>query len=809
MNKFSINAMLFLSTIFGFSQTTTIPKGTYTANEGGLDITLTLREDNTYELSYLRGVLERQNDFAVKLKSNAKTSSFNLEYTFDKKLISDKIKIKLSSGNVYDGANIYVGIQNGETTPDYKSIATIKKGNETIQIEEPETGDFVFELKRSEFLNLAYEDYDLKTEISRFKIPENVSEIAISYKKNYLRDLNLQGIYDTTTKVLTVSENGKSALKFTLDDKTLPIKEDFTKPIAIEVKNNWTFPGKEINKVITEETVAMAVDTTTTEAKQFVFQHQKSNSFNEALQHIAKTPKKFLVVSFDLNNKNRKTEFDEFIRNSEKEFANYMYYGYKEEYDNFNFYLATDNDKKLLSKYKIKSDKEVLILNSKGDLLYHTKGSLKEKIDLVGVYDNAISDFNKANQQLEFDKVILNKKSTNKEVLNVLKKNYDFVKVPVIADKDAIKFTPPVAVKTDVNIEKESDEEEVKEVKTDAVVDTVATATYSDYYDYSIIKDPKNLYKLKTTYKNVSEKWLKIVKDFKKNNTYDADYLFVLKQELIEDGFSKRIFDKTNTFETNFEILDYVFANYKTIKKDENKESKVADAVLPEGEETTAVATMDEKREDEMPYVAGIDTVLENYFYKISNAEYSENQKELCVKGFKYYKKFIELQDFKSSKVRNYLNALSNNLNIDVNLKEYFEVFEDYFNKIVSPNKNLIESLDADFTANTDNESDWKNYKDNFATDCNLAAWTVVKDEKNTNQIQKAFKWSETSLQLQKDSHYFWDTLGQLFYLNGQKDKAIEAEQKAIEFAKDTDNDAEYTAVLEKMKTGSYPIPRD
>mgnify|MGYP006348251857 CR=1 FL=1 len=70
--------------------------------------------------------------------------------------------------------------------------------------------------------------------------------------------------------------------------------------------------------------------------------------------------------------------------------------------------------------------------------------------------------------------------------------------------------------------------------------------------------------------------------------------------------------------------------------------------------------------------------------------------------------------------------------------------------------------------------------------------------------IQKAIVWSETSLKIAKNVHYYLDTLAQLYYKNGEKTKAISTEEKALELGKDSEYGEEYKITLEKMKNGSY-----
>ena len=133
--------------------------------------------------------------------------------------------------------------------------------------------------------------------------------------------------------------------------------------------------------------------------------------------------------------------------------------------------------------------------------------------------------------------------------------------------------------------------------------------------------------------------------------------------------------------------------------------------------------------------------------------------------------------------------------------------FEIYFNKVVAPNKSIIENLDIDFSVNSESES-WSDYKYDFSNNCNNVAWEIVKKPtNNTSELRKAIKWSETSIEIQKDKHYLYDTLGQLYYLNNQKDKAIATQQKAIDLDENSDNETVYKTVLDQMKNGTYTKP--
>ena len=169
---------------------------------------------------------------------------------------------------------------------------------------------------------------------------------------------------------------------------------------------------------------------------------------------------------------------------------------------------------------------------------------------------------------------------------------------------------------------------------------------------------------------------------------------------------------------------------------------------------------------------------------------------------FEYYKKYVKLTDYKTSVVNSYIHVLDDNLADAEIQKEYLEIFEIYFNKIMSPNKSIIENLDLDYSSN-DNDY-WNSYKSEFATHCNSVAWEIVKKITDKALIQKAIKWSEASNEIDTKNHYFSDTLARLYYLTGQKDKAVLTQQKAFDLGGDSENSEDYKTVLDQIKNGTY-----
>jgi tetratricopeptide (TPR) repeat protein len=91
----------------------------------------------------------------------------------------------------------------------------------------------------------------------------------------------------------------------------------------------------------------------------------------------------------------------------------------------------------------------------------------------------------------------------------------------------------------------------------------------------------------------------------------------------------------------------------------------------------------------------------------------------------------------------------------------------------------------------------------------NNVSWYVVENNiKDANRIKKAIEWSEMSLKLSRNNSYYMDTLAQLYYKNGEKQKAILTQEEAIKNYKDAevnpDTLTDMKNVLERMKSGTY-----
>jgi hypothetical protein len=760
----------------------TIEPGVYTGQTGGQNIKLLLTPDKKFDMSFFFGDYQMRNDSIIFNNATQKTPKFSLKPVADAEYSSTlQIDLSYELANYYQ-SEIYIGTQDDEN----RKVAYKPLKDYLTTDDYSATAVYNMQIAKAKYLFITESRYD-KTTVFKFQIPENVHRASLEYLPYGASDLKLRGYIDPSTNKLAISD-GKSPVLFNFEKENsqLSKKDSSIVPISENTAPNWRKDnGFEDDTVVAE-----------VYAPPYVFKHVISNNFSSALSEIKNKSNKFLVLCYDPKNKNAKTEFESFINTSEESISSYMYSEYNPSYDHFNFYLASDSDKKILTKNNVKSEQEIVVFNAEGEMIYHTKGSINDKKDLFSIYNSIHKDLSAANEKLALDKLVNNKSAAVNDIKAALRKTstsetvYATIAPPVLA-VDAVKFDPPVVIKEEVK----TDEPVVIEEKVsyETTVDSAAymvPPAYEDNY-YDLIKDKENLYTFKSNKEAVMAKWRKVLDTFKNSKNYDKEFVQIIKAELTNTGFTNKLFPKANYNSTDldFELLDYVFANYKMLL--EPPVEKVAEAVKEEG---AVIAEY-----EPYYYEQDIKTVINSH---LSYANFPENPQ--IEKVLKYYKKHLEISGFDATAVQNYLYALKQNIEIGTNKKEYLETYEKYFNSIVNKNTSIIENLDAAFSVSSDNDyGNWTGYKNAFANLANDVSWYLVEKSNDAAYLAKAIKWSETSLIIEKNNHYYLDTLAQIYYKNGMKQKAIETEQKAIDANNDGDN-SEYKLVLEKMKNGTY-----
>ncbi|KAF2339942.1 hypothetical protein [Flavobacterium tistrianum] len=746
-------SLLFAGISISFAQTNGIEKGTYLSTNKGGKIKLNLLDDNKYELVFYSGGYEIKGDSLVFLKSkNTVNNRFDLSFVKDKN--AKKVKIKFLNPSYY---SFYIGTQKGTEAVQYQRVSDIKTK------EDPEwtKDDLEFEIDKTDFLYLVYEDYNGKSDVNKFALPKDVSEVTISYDLAILNDLNLAGSFDKKTKELRISDQaGKDPLVFVNEKDEKPAKTPIVVPIETQSVTNWTYPGKDSdsyggfavdsvgNNLIDTAAVAGSaypVDATASYTK-YDFKLKIEDNLKKAIESTKTASNKFLVVVVDSKNKKAKEGFDAFVKEQETQTGYNMYDSYNALYDTYNYYLAGADDKKWLKNNKITNDPSVLVLNENGDVLAVAKSDLTTQQYQFSYYGDFYKRLQKANAFLSIDKVLKNKKASDADSINAFNKaalletSYDYDSDYSVSDPNSTDF---VITKTALN------------------------------------------------QKEVAQTWKKLIEAHQKDKAVNMYLAETIIKEIKNQGFTKQLFSTDRILnDTDFLAIDYL------LNHSEDIENNRADFNSKQGELHT-VGNM----------VSEISDALQQNLYLSQDGVSGEMNKE---KINSIYKKIIASGKGNFDVYRNYFYYLSQIEEKDGSNITYLREFNMYFdNTLAGPSP--IEKLDAIFggldSSSSYSYDGWSSFKLYHSDICNNAAWTVVLKPQNSNFIKEAIKWSEYSLVISKNNPYYLDTLAQLYYKDGQTQKAIETQVLAVKYiTSDVDEETanQMKEVLTKMSNGTY-----
>ena len=741
MRNYIWSFLLFFCVVFpSFSQTKTIEKGTYISTNKGQKIKLNLLDNNKYELVFYSGDYKIKGDSLIFIQSKKVENPFNLTYKNDNK--SQKIKIKFIDPSFY---SFYVGTQKGSEAVQYERLSDIK----TKLDPEWTNIDVEFEIDRTDYLYLVFEEYEAKSTISKFALPKDISEITIKYELNEVNDLNLAGFYDKKTNELQIAEHaGKNPLTFINSKDAQPDVASNVTPIENKSVLKWTYPGKE---PLVSDDFGVAVDSAATVdyASKYDFKFKVENNLKSAIAATKAAKTKFLIVYNDSKNPAAKTDFDAVLKDLEEQVGYYMYDAYNAQYDVFNYYLATADDKKWLKTNKISDSPVIVILNRDGDVLATAKSNLLDKKSELSYYDEFAKKLQRANAFFAFAKVAKNKKATDTDVISA------FYKASIL----------------DIPYEYET---------TDSVTVEVNPVDF-------------NIAKVALDKKEVTQIWKKLIESHQKDTKPNRELVETILREIKNVGFFKQFFNEERVFnDTDFLAIDYLLKHYDAIEK-----------MNIEDENGTALALLKGSLSFE------ISSALQQNSYVVQEGVAGKaNQNKIIA----IYKKLIASGKGNFDCYKNYFEYLNSDSENSVDDVAFLKEFKSYFDSNLSTEKgNAIERLDSMF-ATLDTNSDysyngWNSFKDYHSNLANNAAWATVLKPANNSFIKDAVSWSEYSLIVTKNNPYYLDTLGQLYYKDGQKEKAIATQKLAVKFL--TDEIDEQTAVeiretLTKMEDGTY-----
>lgn len=730
-----------------FSQTKDIEKGTYLSTNKGQKIKLNLLDEDKYELVFYSGGYKIKGDSLVFSQSKTADESFNLTFKNDKK--AKKIKIKFLDPSYY---SFFIGTQNGSGEVEYQRISDIK----TKADPEWKNIDLDFEIEKADYLYLVYEGYDVAAKIYKYALPKDVSEITIKYDYNVLGDLKISGFYDKKTNELKISgPGGKDPIVFLNEKNTPPVADTpNVTPIEKQTIEKWTYPGKDAYTT-GDYGAEAAVDSAGTVVEAYAspkidFKFKIENNLKDAIAATKNAQTKFLVVYSDSKNASAKADFDAFVKEQEVQVGYNMYDVYDPQYDIFNYYLATADDKKWLKANKLGDSPNVIVLNGDGDVLTSAKSTLNDQKSKFNYYDDFCKKVQRANAFYTFNKVVKNKKATDADLVSAFNR---------------------------------------------------AAALELPYdYDsaYVVAAEPNNTVDFKLNNasldkKEVLQTWKKLIEAHQKDAAPNMLLVSTILKEIKNQGFYKQFFKEDRILnDADFLSIDYLIKHYDAIEKGNAQVENPTYEVAKTGNLSTEISSA---------------LQMNSYVSQEGVAGSASQDKIISI-----YKKLITAGKGGFDCYKNYFAYLSQDSETSTNDTTYLKEFSTYYDTYLSAEKgNVIEKLDNMY-ATIDPNSEysyggWNSFKDYHSNLANSAAWSVVLKPENSNFIKKAINWSEYSLVVTKNNPYYLDTLAQLYYKDGQKEKAVETQKKALQYSAtvyegDTLNDMK--EVLEKMQNGTY-----
>ena len=737
---------------------TPVPSGNYKANSLGNALELRFLPNGTYELIATSG------EYSIKDKKilfQPLSSSFVVE---KKQSDSQQLQITLKTPprTGADPRYLYIGYENAKGEVEYVCVYNKIDSLENIEEKKDSNGETYYVLESFEVprtANLYLVDahqaaYSKNKEVNIQKFPigkdTNAVEVTVLVGNS---TFNLNGTYNPDKQTISVSEgNSSNAILFSkANDKPNPNQVPFTSKESV---SHWThFIDFEKERDIPR----YDPDKNAKEKAKAVVSVPKD--LNAALASADKQSR--LVVVFQQpDNPKAKEEFNNFFAKYKEEGIGYNY-----EEDNespiypYEFYLATAKDLKTLKAKGVPAGNQLALLDVAGNLIYSQPATIEEIVndELFGSNAN-VAQFGTMAMACALDKALSNNKLSTKEIQAIfttfLKK--DSQRVYLLAKNRPEQKTG------------DSNEEEA--------FDYIAQEA-EDYF--SNLKNPKGIYQMQLTPEQAIAQWERVVNAHKKDSKLDPEYAFLLSLNNAEANYYYRIFNAEKpTTTADIDAIAYLV--------------KFADEIK----------AYNKKIEGNDDNYMGYNERLEKGIIEVNYGELSNqlehitfNDKKLFEPVKTTYKEGLKKNLFSAD---NYIDFLYDN-----NVDEAAVYFGEYYKNLLQKDGNLIVALDKAFSEG-DDENSWKYYKMRFANRANNIAWKVFEEHKqNPDKLNEAFQWSSSAVQLEPENSFYLDTFAHLLYARGEKQKALEIEEKAVKnLPVGDDEKSEIQTNFEKMKKG-------
>ena len=743
--------VLFCLTLVALSVNIFAQDKVYVSEKYGNALKLILKDDNTYQLIYNEGVYEQKLD-SLYLSSNKKSLDNFTAIQFEQGSALDSIELTFTSEMGYLSTyNIAIATSSGDEQNlnflplfNYQSNPATTYSDNLIK----------FKIKKEKFLFVAKKNYVTnETEVSKFEVSPKISALEIS--ENYTISTNLVASYNEKGNIV-ISENGAYPIEFILEGKVS--EQEKPKGLAFTSLNNvfidWNFPslynGENYTAPLNTDTLKVTIE----------------SSLKDALKNLKANQQTCLLI---LNEP--KEDFEKLITLHKTAAADLKYYDETDKniFD-FTFYNLKEDEKKRLDKNSYSVNTKFIVLGLNENVIYSTEESVN-KLSANGYYSY---EYTTLARQI-------------KSVANIV-----MVSENLLNKKNSVEQLKTALYNASVKLNHRILFPEVTEVpatNTDPVPST--NGLDSSVAEYSEYTNPAQLngvfYKSKITKQELDAVWNKVLNQYTKEANYDKELFHTIYKELNNDGFSMNLFGEQRYFmnENDFRTFDYLLKHYQTATASNNY--------------------ADEYNYDYSTYFPALSDVkylISNVLSRNLSDGYEVNptleQKKEIINRYGNY-----LYDSPNDYYM--LTTYAGSMIANKNEQELFSFYENFVSRFDT--KNIIESLNNYYENNY--ELNWYNLKNDFSTMANNVSWYVVDNKiSDPAKIKKAIEWSEMSLKLSRNNSYYMDTLAQLYYKNGDKQKAIFTQEDAIKSYKDAevnpDTLTEMKNVLEKMKSGNY-----
>ena len=285
--------------------------------------------------------------------------------------------------------------------------------------------------------------------------------------------------------------------------------------------------------------------------------------------------------------------------------------------------------------------------------------------------------------------------------------------------------------------------------------------------------------------------WDGLIKSHQADTKLNMDLVVVIVKEIKNIGFYKQLFGEEKLLNgTDLAAIDYLLKHFDAIETERTKNNSFE----------TSIHNLD--------YIG---TEITNALQQNGTLILRETPLEYQKKVLALNKELFSREKGNSNAIKNYFSLLKTIADKSDFEKKYIEEYDAFFKESFGAKMSIIESLDALFTNKGKSyqgyyPESWTDFKNYFSNLSNEVAWYVVTKSRNPESIRKAIKWSESSLVIEKDNPYYLDTLAQLYYKNGEKERAIATQEQALKFIESIDEETklDLQEVLRKMKDGTY-----